>query len=71
MNGTGSNEIFEGRGYWVSILTSEETVDGEGRVFISGSVRNKLVYHSKAKKKFVYYETLFFKDSWGNMNVSK
>ncbi len=59
-----SNEIVERRGYCVSFLATHESVDANGRIFISGSVMNELVCHNKVKKKIVYNETVFFKDSW-------
>ncbi len=50
----------------VSVSNVDGEVDGDGRVFISGIVMNELVCHNKVMKKFVYDETVFFKDSWGN-----
>ncbi len=60
LNDNSSNETVEGRGYCNSFLASDGSVDAYGRIFISGSVMNELVRHSKVKKKIVYDETVFF-----------
>ncbi len=68
MKDTNNNTIIEGRGYCVSFFNSDGTIEGDGRVFISGLVMNELVCHNKVIKKFVNDKKVFFKDSWGNMN---
>ncbi len=50
LNYNSSNETVEGRGYCVSFLASDGSVDANGRIFICGSVMNELVCHNKVKK---------------------